>query len=234
LIEEVHMLRAWPTLNHRMTAADAEVATPFEPDAATPVGLLLLFFAAAVACVHAVAQPAGQRIRGDVTAIDGLQLQVRTRTGENLAIALDEKYAVTAIVKRDLASIRPGNYVGTASMPQPDDTQRALEVLIFPESGRGSNEGHYPWDLQPGSMMTNATVAEIVDVGPDRRMTLRYKDGEKVVYVPAGAPIVTFEPGDRAMLVPGAHVILTATHRPDGTLGATRISVGKDGLVPPM
>ena len=227
------MSRAWPTLHQQVSAVDTKVVTS-RRDAARSVGLLLLFVAACLACVHAVAQPAGRRIRGDVTALDGLQLQVRTRTGEDLTIALDEKYAVTAIVKIDLASIRPGNYVGTASMPQPDGTQRALEVLVFPESGRGSGEGHYPWDLQPGSMMTNATVAEIVDGGPNRRMTLRYKDGEKIVDVPAGAPVVTFEPGDRSMLIPGAHVILTATPRPDGTLAATRVSVGKDGLVPPM
>ena len=119
-------------------------------------------------------------------------------------------------------------------MPQPDASQRAIEVLVFPESGRGSGEGHYPWDLRPGSMMTNATVAEIIDIGKDRRMTLRYKDGEKVVIVPHDVPIVTFEPGDRAMLKPGAHFILGATPRPDGSLTAARISVGKDGLVPPM
>jgi hypothetical protein len=83
-------------------------------------------------------------------------------------------------------------------------------------------------------MMTNATVSDVVAVDAARRMTLRYKDGEKVVVVPPDAPIVTFEPGDRAMLVPGAHVILGAARQPDGTLTASRISVGKDGLVPPM
>jgi hypothetical protein len=195
---------------------------------------LLLFAFAVLIGMQAFAQPAGRRIRGEVTAIDGLQLQVRTRTGESVAIVLDEKYAVTAVVAIDVASIRQGSYVGTATMPEPDGTQRALEVLVFPESGRGNGEGHYPWDLQPGSMMTNATVAEIADVGRERRLTLRYKDGEKIVHVPASAPIVTFAPGDRAMLKPGAHVILTATPPPDGTLPASRVSVGKDGLVPPM
>jgi len=120
-------------------------------------------------------------------------------------------------------------------MPQPDGTQTALEVLVFPEPMRGSNEGHYPWDLKPGSMMTNATVADAVAMNPGgRRMTLKYKDGEKTVVVPDDAPIVTFEPGDKAMLVPGAHVLVTATKQPDGTLTAARVAVGKNGLVPPM
>jgi len=195
---------------------------------------LLLFVVACLLCATSFAQPATRRIRGEITGIDGLALHVRTRLGENVTIALDEKYGVNGVVKTDVAMIKPGTYVGTATLPQPDGTQRALEVLVLPETARGSNEGHYPWDLQPGSMMTNATVAEIVRIDPEHRMTLRYKDGEKVVIVPADAPIVTFEPGDRDLVEVGAHVIITATVRPDGTLSASRITVGKNGLVPPM
>ena len=176
-----------------------------------------------------------QRIRGDVVAIDALNLQVKARTGETLAIKLAENYGVTAVVKIDASAIKPGAYVGTATMPQADGTQTALEVLVFPEAMRGSGEGHYPWDLKPGSMMTNATVADAVAMNPGgRRMTLKYKDGEKTVIVPDDAPIVTFEPGDKAMLVPGAHILVTATKQPDGSLTAARVAVGKNGLVPPM
>jgi hypothetical protein len=176
-----------------------------------------------------------QRIRGDVAALDGLNLQVKSRAGEMLAVKLAENYAVTAVVKIDVSAIKPGAFVGIATMPQPDGTQLALEVLLFPESMRGSNEGHYPWDLKPGSMMTNATVADAVAMNPGgRRMTLKYKDGEKTIVVPDDAPIVTFEPGDKAMLVPGAHILVTAAKQPDGGLTAGRVAVGKNGLVPPM
>jgi len=176
-----------------------------------------------------------QRIRGDVVAVDGLSLQVRSRTGEALGIKLAENYTVTSVVKTDLDAVKVGSFVGTATMPQPDGTQVALEVLLFPEAMRGSGEGHYPWDLKPGSMMTNATVADAtVETAGGRRMTLRYKDGEKIVIVPPDAPVVTFEPGERAMLVPGAHILLTATKQPDGTFTASRVAVGKNGLVPPM
>jgi hypothetical protein len=176
-----------------------------------------------------------QRIRGDVAALDGLNLQVKSRAGEMLAVKLAENYAVTAVVKIDVSAIKPGAFVGIASMPQADGTQTALEVLLFPEAMRGSNEGHYPWDLKPGSMMTNATVADAVAMNPGgRRMTLKYKDGEKTVVVPDDAPIVTFEAGDKAMIVPGAHIIVTAAKQPDGSLTAARVAVGKNGLVPPM
>ena len=194
-----------------------------------------LFLSLMLPCLALAQAPAPtQRIRGDVVAVDGLNLQVKERSGEMLTIKLAENYVVTSVAKIGIEAITPNAFVGVASMPQSDGTQTALEVLVFPESGRGSGEGHYPWDLQPGSMMTNATVAEVVAVGPARRMTLRYKDGEKVIVVPANVPIVTFEPGDRAMLKPGAHLLLTATRQPDGSLTAARAAVGKDGLVPPM
>jgi hypothetical protein len=184
----------------------------------------------------ALAQTAAptQRIRGDVVSVDGLDLRVKERSGEMLTIKLAENYVVTSVAKVGIEAITPNAFVGTATIPQSDGTHTALEVLVFPESGRGSNEGHYPWDLQPGSMMTNATVTEVVAVGPGRRMTLRYKDGEKVILVPASVPIVTFEAGDRAMMKPGAHVLLTATRQPDGGLTAARVAIGKGGLVPPM
>jgi len=193
---------------------------------ATACCALLLLMAGAVSAQAPAAPAPTQRIRGDVVALDGLSLQIKSRTGESLTVKLAETYTVTAVVKVDIDHIVPGAFVGAASMPQPDGTQRALEVLVFPESRRGSGEGHYPWDLQPGSMMTNATVADVVKVDRDRRMTLKYKDGEKTVLVPANVPIVTFEPGERTMLKPGAHVLLTATRQPDGSLTAAGVAVG--------
>jgi hypothetical protein len=188
-------------------------------------------------CATALAQTPlpTQRIRGEVVAVDGLQLKVKSRSGESLTIKLSENYVVTAVAKADMASVKPGVFVGTASMPQPDGTLKALEVLVFPEAMRGTGEGHYAWDLKPGSMMTNATVADVAIAGQGgRRMTLKYKDGEKTIIVPEDVPIVTFEAGDKAMLVPGAHILLTATRQADGSLAASRVAVGKDGLVPPM
>jgi hypothetical protein len=195
--------------------------------------LVLSLLVSCLAFAQAPAAPT-QRIRGDVVSIDGLALRVKERSGAMLDIKLSDNYVVASVAKVGVDAITPNAFVGTATMPQSDGTQTALEVLVFPESGRGSGEGHYPWDLQPGSMMTNATVAEVVAMGPSRRMTLRYKDGEKIIVVPPNTPIVTFESGDRAMLKAGAHVLLTAVRQPDGSLTATRVAVGKDGLVPPM
>lgn len=184
----------------------------------------------------AQAPAAAQRIRGDVVAIDGVQLQVRSRSGETLAVRLADNFAVTAVIASERSALKPGAFVGAASMPQADGTLSALEVLVFPEAMRGSGEGHYAWDLKPGSMMTNATIATVAPAaqGGMSQVTLKYKDGEKTIVVPDDAPIVTFEPGDKSLLVPGAHILLTAIKQADGSLTAARVLVGKDGLVPPM
>jgi len=200
----------------------------------TVLASLLCWCIAATAFAQTPAAAPAQRIRGDVVAVDGLNLQVRSRTGELMSVKLADNYTVTAVVRIGIERIVPGSYVGTASLPQSDGTLKSLEVLLFPEARRGSSEGHFPWDLQPGSMMTNATVAEVVAADKSRRLTLKYKDGVQSIIVPADAPIVTFEPGDRAMLVPGAHVMFGAAKQPDGTFTAGSVNVGKDGLVPPM
>jgi hypothetical protein len=107
-------------------------------------------------------------------------------------------------------------------------------VLIFPEAARGTGEGHYPWDLTPGSTMTNATVAEVVSEAQGRLLTLKYKDGEKEIVVPPNVPIVTLAPGDRSLLKSGTAVFVPAMKKPDGTLVAGFVAVGRDGIKPPM
>jgi hypothetical protein len=175
------------------------------------------------------------RIRGDVEAFDGQMLTVKARDGSIVRVKMADNFTVGGLVQAKLADATPGKFVGTAAMPQPDGTLRAIEVLIFPESGRGTGEGHYPWDLQPQSTMTNATIAEVVAAPDGRTVTLRYKDGEKRVFVPESAPIVTAAPADRSLLVPGAHIFIFAAQRQsDGTLTASRVTVGLNGLVPPM
>lgn len=175
------------------------------------------------------------RIRGDVEAFDGQMLSIKARDGSSVRVKMADNFTVGGLVQAKLADASAGKFVGTAAMPQPDGTLRAVEVLIFPESGRGTGEGHYPWDLQPDSTMTNATIAEVVAAPDGRMLTLRYKDGEKRVFVPESAPIVTSAPADRSLLVPGAHIFIFAAQRqPDGTLTASRVTVGLNGLVPPM
>lgn len=197
---------------------------------------LLLGLAATLlagAALPALAQTTPRRIRGTIESLDGSTLVVRSREGETLRIALPSNYTVAAVVPAELSAIKPGAYVGIASIG-PRDKLRALEVLIFPEAARGSGEGHYPWDLMPESSMTNAAI-EAEAAGTDgRQLTLMAKGERVVVTVPPDVPVVTFEPGTPAMLTPGAKVFIGAQQAADGTLSAARVNVGKDGLTPPM
>jgi hypothetical protein len=197
-------------------------------------------FAAAVAASMLLASAAlaqtpipTQRLRGSVESFDGTTLVVKERSGQTVRLALADNFAVNEVYPIEIGAIQPGSFVGIASLPGTDGNLSALEVLVFPESARGSGEGHYPWDLQPGSLMTNATVADLVSAPTGRRLQLRYKDGEKTVVVPEGVPIVTFKPGDKSLLVPGARVMVTAQVR-DGKPTALRALAGRNGFVPPM
>lgn len=178
---------------------------------------------------------ANVRLRGEILAFDGATLTLRERRGETVKVRLTDRSTVGGLVTASLADIGPGKFIGTAALPQADGSLRALEVLIFPEAMRGTGEGHFPWDLRPQSTMTNATVADIVTAVQGRTLTLRYRDGEKKVVVPEGAPIVTLTPADRSKLVPGAHVFIGAAQpQPDGSFNAARVTVGLNGLIPPM
>lgn len=173
------------------------------------------------------------RLRATIDAVNGSRMALTTRSGDKVTVAVAPDLTVTELASVKLQDIKPGSFIGTAALPQPDGTERALEVHVFPESMRGTGEGFRPFDLQPESTMTNGTVGSVTGTS-GRTLTVRYKGGQQTIVVPPNTPVVTFEPGSRAMLVPGAHIILFGTRADDGAVTAKRISVGKDGMVPPM
>jgi hypothetical protein len=174
------------------------------------------------------------RIRGTVEKLDGQTLTVKSREGPQLTIALAPNFTVSAVVKKSLADIKTGDYVGAASRKGSDGKLHALEVLIFPEALRGTGEGERPWDLVPDSLMTNATVAGVASAAQGQVLKVAYKGGESEIIVPGDIPIVTFAPGDSSLLKPGAAIFTGALKKPDGSLTATRVTAEKDGVKPPM
>ena len=204
------------------------------------ISLAALAMSASLLAQTPAPAPPQVRLRAVIEKIDAISITVKERSGEVITLTRPAAMDVTEVYPIALTDIKPGSYIGTAAMPQPDGTQLALEVLIFPESMRGTGEGHRMWDLQPQSTMTNATVADLAAapsaVPGGQKMTLKYKDGEKVVIVPAGVPVVTFKPGkqdEAALLVPGAKVLITAQEQ-GGNPTALRIVVGRNGFAPPM
>jgi hypothetical protein len=180
-------------------------------------------------------QPPTVRIRGTIEAVDGPLLSIKSREGTDMKVRMTDNVVVIGIAKSALSDIKPGSYIGVSAMPEPDGTQKALAVHIFPEAQRGTGEGFRAWDLRPNSTMTNATVAETVAGTDGQNIMVKYKDGEKKVVVPPETPIVAFVSGDKAELKPGAKIIIFgATKKDDGSLEAGRVGVGLDGITPPM
>lgn len=174
-----------------------------------------------------------QRIRGTIEAMDGPVMTIAARGGTTATVTVADDAQVRTIAPADIHDIKPGTYIGSAAMPQADGSLQALEVQVFPESMRGVGEGQHPFDLKPGSTMTNATAGDVT--GTDGRVvTMRYQGVETRLVVPPDVPVITYEPGNRSQLVKGAHVIVNAVKADDGSLVSHAVQVGKDGLVPPM
>jgi hypothetical protein len=180
-------------------------------------------------------QPNAVHVRGTIESKDHQTLDVRGRGGETLKVKLADNAPVRTVVKASLSDVKTGSFVGITAMPQPDGTQKAVEIHIFPEAMRGTGEGHRPWDLMPNSTMTNATIANEVASRNGKTLVLKYKDGEKTFEVSPNVTVVTFAPATEADLKPGEKVFSAAANKlPDGTIVASNITVGRNGINPPM
>ena len=182
----------------------------------------------------ASAQTTPVRLRGAITAIDDRTVTIAVRDGTTAHVKLADNWSASLVTPVTLADIKQGTFVGIASTGT-DADRTALEVLVFPEAMRGAGEGHYAWDLQPNSMMTNATVATVASASDGQTLKLEYKGGgTQTIKVRPGTPIVTFQPGKREDAKVGAKVFVIAQKAADGSMTAARMAVGKDGLTPPM
>ncbi|MDB5636463.1 MAG: hypothetical protein JWP51_1371 [Bradyrhizobium sp.] len=186
--------------------------------------------------LYAIAQqpPTPSRVRGTIEAVNGDVLSVKARSGEDYKLHMAGDMRVAGIVKISLSDIKVGSFIGTTTVPGPDGGNNAIEVHVFPEDMRGTGEGSRPFDLRPNSTMTNATVAETVAGNDGHTLMIKYKDGEKKVVVSPDTPVVTYVPADKSELKAGAKVIAFFKKLPDGSFEANRISVGLNGLTPPM
>jgi hypothetical protein len=197
------------------------------------IRLFTFFLSAAVASLALAQAPV--RIRGTVESLQGNTLKVKSRGGESLTVHLADNAMIVGIAKAGLADLQSGRYVGSTTVGERDGAMVALEVHIFPESMRGTGEGHRDFDARPNSKMTNAAVADIKSVGADRVMTVSYKGGEKKILVTSDTVVVSYQPADRSHVKPGAGLYINAAEKkPDGTFSASRINVGLDGQAPPF
>ena len=200
------------------------------------VGITAGAFAVLLTVAMAAAQtPEVVRVRGSIVSIDGATLDIKRRDGTPLQVKLADDARVIAVDKKSLADVKQGVFVGITAMPLPDGSQKAVEIHIFPEAMRGTNEGHRPWDLMPNSTMTNANIDSEIVSADGKELVLKYKDGEKKFIVPANIEVVMFAPATAADLKPGEKVFVPGAKKlPDGTAQAGFVIFGRDGITPPM
>ncbi|CAN7557075.1 hypothetical protein LJR251_003913 [Rhizobium rhizogenes] len=183
---------------------------------------------------HAEDKKAEQvHVRGSIVNYSGSTLKVKTREGEIVDVDLADDWKLASVANAKVIDIKPGDFVGIASLPKESGGDGALEVLIFPPAMKGAGEGSYGWDLKPNSSMTNATVADAVKGVDGRTVTVSYHGKEKKISIPDGTPVVTIAPATKDDLVPGAVVFVPAEKAATGTI-AHQVLVGKNGVVPPM
>jgi len=189
----------------------------------------------ALICIATPASAADDtvRIRGTIESVEGPVYVVKNRDGAELKLTVTDNPLFVAISPSTMADIKPGMFVGSAGMMQADGTQKAIEVHIFPESMRGTGEGHYDWDLKPQSKMTNANVEQTVAGVDGQILSVKYKDGEKKLLVTPETIVVTYVPGSKDDLKPGTRIFVAAAKKqPDGTVQTPRITYGRNGAGP--
>jgi hypothetical protein len=199
------------------------------------LAIAVLLAACALTAATAFAEDMPARVRGTLQKVDGSNLIIETRGGKESTVPLKAGAPVIAVTKGAMSDIKSDSFVGITAMPQPDGTQKAVEVHVFEESLRGTGEGHYPWDLMPNSTMTNGAVAQQVQKVEGNTLQVKYKDGEKTIVVPSSAEVVNLLAGDKSDLKTGAHVFIPRWEKQaDGAWQATVVVVGRDGITPPM
>jgi hypothetical protein len=221
----------------------------------TALSVLLSAAVLLPACASKSSQSAtAEHVRGTIQSLDNQVLTVATSTG-SVRVRLAPSTLVATIVPSDRARITDGSFLGITSVTEPDGSQQAVEVHVFPEAMRGTGEGSYGWDW-PGasrnskmtngtaSKMTNGTVSKskmtngtVTAQADGSSLTLQYKGGAsgdtQTITIPPGIPVVAIEPGQTGDLRPGVHIFVVARGS-EGVLTTDRVLAGKDGLVPPM
>jgi hypothetical protein len=197
------------------------------------LGALGLGVSLIVGVASAQTPPAVSRTRATIESVTDTSITVKTRAGDTVTIAVPPDTRLVAVSHGEISAIQPNSYIGTAAAPQPDGTLKAVEVTVFPESMRGTGDGHYAWDLPNANTMTNGSVGKL-DTAHGRTLTVNYKDGEKQIVVPDDIPVVIMAPGDRSLLKPGVHVVVVAIKADDASLSARAVLAGVNGTVPPM
>ena len=186
------------------------------------------------------AQPAtpAAPVDGAVVAFSGKLLTVKDAHGMTRRFTVADDARFLRLTKIDASAIKPGSFVATANVSQPDGSGVSKEFRVFAPALKGLGEGHGPMAGEAaGTMMTNGTVsAEVVSTPRGREMDVSYggKGGQGVrhIVLPANVTIREMSVVDRSQVKPGIAVEVRAAQAADGGLMARAILIGENGRPP--
>jgi hypothetical protein len=170
-------------------------------------------------------------VRGTIASVTDSMLTVSSDSGP-VRVAIVAPLDVYARVPAKLSDVKENTFVGVTSVAQPDGSQRATEIHIFPDKLRGTGEGSYLMTQQAGasggnrSTMTNGTVTAprmtngSISAQSGGKLIVQYKAGTQTITVPPNVSVTAIAPS-QAKLTPGSRVIVLAARQPDGTLKAS-------------
>jgi hypothetical protein len=167
-------------------------------------------------------------IRGTVSAFDGKTIAVTTRDGKAVDVLLPEAVPVNGTQAFSLADLKPGMVLGVTTVKR-DGQTIAIDIRPISPTAR---LGLSPFDLQPESTMTNATLEGQVVSSSGGELTLNHGAGPVKVLVPPGTPMSQSAPGSRADIKPGETIFIAARPDAEGRLTAARVQVSTNGVKP--
>jgi hypothetical protein len=174
-------------------------------------------------------------IRGEVVSAETSQIVVKAADGKTTTINLAPELKVLDVSQTSLDAIADKSYIGVAGVAASEGKVRALGVMVFPEGARGMNEGSFPWDIKKTSSMTNATVSRLLKQNGGAEIEVRYGENKKKsIQIDKETVFGTFVPGDRALVVKGAKVLIFADQAADGKSTGGLVMVGRNGFLPPI
>ena len=169
-------------------------------------------------------------VRGTLTAFDGKILSIKSRDGNDVKVELPDNVNVNATKVFTLADVKAGMVLAVTTIKRADGATVAIDVRPLSATVR---QGLTPYDLQPQSTMTNATLeGTVAQVPGGNEFTLNYQSGTVKVLAPPGTPMSQSMPGTRADLKAGEGIFVAVKPGDNGALVAVRVQVGKDGVRP--
>jgi hypothetical protein len=202
------------------------------------VSLLTLSPTAVWAGTQAVPRLSG--MRGQVKSVGHNSIAIRTKSG---VVSLEIMRPLTTYrqVPSTLNQITSSSYIGVASVREPDGTEVAKQIKIFPAQLRGAGEGSFLLGATPGasthSRMTNGSVSQTLAMRRSRMtngeaqvqgggtiLKVQYQGGERTIVVPHNVPVTKVAPG-KVTLAAGDTVYAVTAKQPNGALGTNTIFV---------